>query len=297
VRFGSLNIAYPVEKLHSKNGEKLMKKQRLLLVAILMAITLAFLIPGVALAKDKIKLTIYNYTKDDITVKLDGEEDFEVLVPGGGKESIELTEGEYDYEYFACNVTTDATLDLDKDFKMYIYACDTVPTKARIKSHFSDDLVLEMVGPDDYKFDISLGQQSVNLFSGVYIYSYKACDTVFSGEIRVLKNGTTELMLHGCEWWESLERIYAKPVPIKVRIINHGNFPVDITLVGPETYYLTVLPGINVYKIVYGTYTWAYYLDYQYTTGVFKAEKHGLSVFTITPNRTFLPPSTEETLE
>ena len=275
-----------------------MKKQKLFSIAILIAITVALLVTGVALAKDDIKITVYNYTKDDVTVTIKGDTNFEVLVPSGGKESVDIPEGEYDVEYFACNMTTDATLEFEKDFKMYIYACDTVPTKIRIKSHFANDLVLEMSGPEDYDFDISLGQQSVELFSGVYVFSYEACEgTVFSGEIRVRKNGTTELMLHGCEWWDSLERIYQKPVPIKVRIINHGNFPVDITLVGPETYNVTVLPGINVFKIVYGTYTWAYYLDYQFTTGVFKAEKHGLSSFTITPNRTFLPPSDEEIIE
>ena len=200
---------------------------------------------------------------------------------------VEIVKGDYTLEYTSCGDSYDDTLTLEDDFTMTIYACGVKPTKMRVKSHLPQKIVLKMDGPDDYKFTIKLGKTKVNLLSGWYVYSYDACGTTFSGEIRVTKNGKTELLMHSCEWFAEPARVYGKPNPVKFKIANHASFAVDMYLVGPYTYYLKVYPGMNTYILVSGSYEYGYYLDNQLHSGYIAVLRNGSGMLTITPAHIF----------
>ena len=44
------------------------------------------------------------------------------------------------------------------------------------------------------------------------------------------------MTLHSCEWHAAPARIYGPLNPTKFRLINHADFPVILSLVGPENY-------------------------------------------------------------
>ncbi len=266
-------------------------KKKIILLALFVTMLISASMPEVAFAAKEFEFTVYNYTNKAVTVKLDGNVDYEVTVARGDKETISVRKGEYAYEYFACNETWDDTITVAKDYKLIIYACDTVPTKMRVNSHLSEDIVLEMIGPDDYKFNIELGSNRIELFSGYYTYSYEACDKqIFTGEIRVTKNGNSEITLHSCEWHLHPARTYAKPVPVKFRIVNMASFPITLQLTGPEGYLMTLNPGVNIFILVYGNYKYTYYLDYQYHAGFVSVPQNGAGQLILKPEHIFIRP-------
>jgi hypothetical protein len=122
--------------------------------------------------------------------------------------------------------------------------------------------------------------------SGDYVFTYEACDkTEFTGEFNVTKNGKTVLYLRSCEWHNDPVRNFGKPNPVKFRIVNYASFPVDMYLIGPATYYVTVSPGVNRYIVLSGAYEFSYYVDYTLHSGVAGVNKNGLSILVISPSR------------
>ncbi|MDH5507816.1 MAG: hypothetical protein OEZ02_11410, partial [Anaerolineae bacterium] len=116
-----------------------------------------------------------------------------------------------------------------------------------------------------------------------YIYSYDACDTTFSGEITITKAGTTRLYLMNCEGLakQALYQEHGAPNPVKFRIASHFSVDVDVSLVGPASYYQTVSPGMNILTVVSGTYNYYYAAHGQLYQGIVTITKNGDTVLVV----------------
>ena len=165
------------------------RKKTIFILAILMVLSLAINIyaptKAAPLLEKKINFKIINKSDEVVIVHLKGPQNYDIEVLEEETKKVEIVKGDYTLEYTSCGDSYDDTLTLEDDFTMTIYACGVKPTKMRVKSHLPQKIVLKMDGPDDYKFTIKLGKTKVNLLSGWYVYSYDACGTTFSGEIRV----------------------------------------------------------------------------------------------------------------
>jgi hypothetical protein len=207
-------------------------------------------------------------------------------VDAGTKGELSLEKGEYIVSYAHCGDLFDFYLDLKDEYSLVLYPCYNQPTKIQVKSHLSEKVTLEIFGYKDYEVDINPGVKTkVNLFSGNIDYQYEACDgQVFTGELVAKKNGTTQLILHSCDWFREPARNYDKPNLSKFRIVNHASFQVIMTLIGPGNYLVTVEPGINVFSLLSGSYKYSYYQDLQLVTGSFVVSPNGNEVLVISPS-------------
>jgi hypothetical protein len=273
-----------------------MKGKKIIQISLLFALLLsAVSFQQVVAAEKTVKLTIVNNTRKDIVFKFEGPKEYEFTVEGLETEDFTVIDGKYDYRWEACGEIVDGNMEIGKNTKIVIYPCGEIPSKMRVKNHLGLDVSLELNGPDDYDFAIEPGKNTVYLLSGDYVFGYSACNnTIFEGEIHVQKNGQTELRIHSCEWYTDPLRNVGRPNPVKVRIVNHATFDVDMYLVGPETYYLTLSPGVNRLLVLSGTYEYGYYVDYTLHSGTFVIKPNGLSLLSIKPAHIFI---LEEELE
>jgi hypothetical protein len=289
-----------------------MKKIILLTMTLLLIASIT--VPAAA-ATTKYSLSVTNYTNKNIEINLvnteendEGDNDeYTLKVSRFDDNSIKVPKGEYEYSYEYCGYTKDGTIKLNQDKSWELLPCGVQPSKMRINSHFSQDLTVTMYGPlempepEEQTFTVELGGNRIlDILSGNYIMSYEAeCSTVagdpatvFSEEVRVLKSGKTQVMLHGCEWYDHPARQYAKPVPVKFRIINHASFPIVLQLVGPEGRLLDINPGVNMVTLIYGTYKYGYFLDHTYHTGHAMVTKNGQGTLVLRPAHIFELPGT-----
>lgn len=288
--------------------------KKILIFTILLGLALGgfFVQPTIA-AIEKYTLSVINHINDRIVITLiedsdsDDPEEYAFAVDRFDSAEKELPKGSYKYEYDACGRTYSGDLNLKKDVKWEILPCGVEPTKMRFNSHFADDITVTMYGPlelrepGEEKYVVELGGNPISdILSGHYILSYEAaCSTVgtdpvtlFSEEIRVLKNGTTQITMHGCEWYTHPARTYDKPVPVKFKIINHASFPLILQIVGPEGALLEINPGTNLVNLIYGTYKYGYFLDGEYHTGYMMVTKNGLGQVILKPSHVFELPTT-----
>jgi hypothetical protein len=209
--------------------------------------------------------------------KADEEDDAvgHLLLGGGDSGKIKLEESTYWVYYEICGSIWEDKIKLEEDFDLVIHPCANQPTKMRISSHFGEKITINFVGYRDYEFDLESGKNKVELFSGDYNYTYEACDQEFFGEIHVTKNGKTDLTLRGCEWYDDPARIHGPLNPVKYKLVNHASFPLILTLIGPENYLVTADPGVNIVRLVAGSYKFSYYLDFQTHTGSMFVPKNG----------------------
>lgn len=207
-------------------------------------------------------------------------------VPAGESDSQMLDEGTYIVEYNYCGKDYDWEIELDEPFTMTLYPCRSQPTKIQVKSHLNEEVELKIYGYDDMEVKVKPGaKMKVDLYSGNIDYEYVACGgQTFFGELKVAKNGTTQLVMHSCEWHLSPARNYAQPNPVKFRIINHASFSIIMTLIGPESYLVTVDPGINVFTLISGNYRYSYYQDGKLLTGNMVVTQNGLGTLVVTPS-------------
>lgn len=258
------------------------------MIAILLTMVLLFGFSQVAMAKAQSEFTVINKSEDKITIVLEGDKTYRITVAAGDKVTEKIDEDKYEVTYFYCGTDYDWELDFDDDYKMVLYPCTAQPTKMQVKSHLPGKIVLKLNGYEDYELNISLGKTKVDLFSGPTTYEYEACDgQVFSGEIDVAKSGTTQLVLHSCEWFLEPARNYSQPNPVKFRIVNQSSFPIYMTLIGQENYLLTVNPGINVYTLISGSYKYSYFVNQQLNSGNTLVTKNGIGVLVVTPSYVF----------
>jgi hypothetical protein len=265
-----------------------MKIAKTSMIAMLLTLVLMVGFSQVALAKAQSEFTIVNKSEDEITVILRGDKSYHITVAAGDKVTKDIDEDKYDVTYSYCGTDYDWELDFDDDYKLVLYPCKTQPTKMQVKSHLPGKVVLKLYGYEDYEINISLGKTKVDLYSGPTTYEYEACDgQVFSGEIDVAKNGTTQLVMHSCEWFLEPARNYSQPNPVKFRIVNQASFPIYMTLIGPENYLVTVNPGINVYTLISGSYKYSYFVNQQLVSGNTSVTKNGIGVLVVTPSYVF----------
>jgi hypothetical protein len=275
-----------------------MKKKKIVYIALLVALllstggfqqTLAAGNQSPAMATAESILSIINKTNTTITVTLtskDGAPFNKVItIPAFSNDDSALEDAVYEYEYQYCKDVMDGEITLDeKDIEMILYPCANQPTKFVVSNHMSEVVSFELLyGYEEYVFEIELGKNKVEVFSGNYVYNYDGCDTDISGDVFIRKNGTTNLILHSCEWFTDPARTYGPLNPAKYKLINHASFPIILTLIGPENYLVTVNPGVNKVKLVSGNYSYSYYLDYQITSGSMYVPVNGTGGLTLKP--------------
>ncbi len=280
-----------------------MKKQKIVYIALLVTLllstgafqqTLAAGDQSPYLQEDTSILSIVNKTDQRIEVKLtpdNGDPVIIISVPRFSNDDTILKDGvTYTYEYQYCDLShTDDLISADiklegEDFEMVLYPCANQPTKFVINNHMGEDVSVELLyGYEEYVFDIEVGKNKVNVFSGNYVYNYDGCGTDISGDVFIKKSGTSSIILHSCEWFTDPARIYGPLNPTKYKLINHASFPVILTLIGPENYLVTVNPGVNRVKLVSGNYRYSYFLDYHIISGSMYVPVNGTGGLTLKP--------------
>lgn len=264
-----------------------MRSIKITMIAMLVTlmVSLSF-VQVVKAAKSEIIIT--NKSDEEITIVLEGNKSYRITVPPGEKVAKEIDEDTYDVSYTFCGQDYDWVLKHDDEYKLVFYPCEAQPTKMQVKSHLSEKITLEINGYEDYEIDISIGKTKVELFSGPITYEYEACGgQVFSGEMDVSKSGTSQLVLHSCEWFLEPARNYGQPNPVKFRVVNQASFPIYLTLIGPENYLVTVNPGINVYTLISGSYKYSYFLDQKLNSGSTEVTRNGIGVLVLSPSYVF----------
>jgi len=270
-----------------------MRTGRVFALAFIVTILVSTVFVPPAYADGK-NVTINNKSNHDVVVNFQLEEDlwwwqtpeaFSIEADAGEKGKKKLEQGEYLVTYSHCGVDFDFRLELDDEYTLVLYPCESQPTKIQVKSHLSEKVNLEIFGYVDYSAEILPGiKNRVEVFSGKIDYQYVACDEqVFSGELNVAKNGKTQLVLHSCDWHRDPARNYAKPNLSKFRIVNHASFPIIMTLIGPGNYLVTVDPGINVFTLMSGSYKFNYYQDFKLVTGSFVVTQNGNDILVVAP--------------
>ncbi len=255
-----------------------MNKQRIIYIALMVALllstgvfqqTLAAEDQSAAMQTAESILSIINKTNEAITVTLtskDGAPFNKVIkIPAYSNDDSELEDAVYRYEFPYCDDIMDGDITLDgKDIEMIIYPCAHQPTKFIISNHLSEVVSLELLyGYEEYVFEIELGKNKVEVFSGNYVLQLRCLRYGHFRRCVHKEERTTSLILHSCEWFTDPARIYGPLNPTKYKLINHASFPIILTLIGPENYLVTVNPGVNRVKLVSGNYRYSYFLDYQ----------------------------------
>ena len=264
-----------------------MRSAKITLIALMVAVFVSMGFTQTVWAA-RSEFRIINKSDDDVTVVLEGTKTYRITVEAGEKFSKDIDEDTYMVTYTHCGIDFDWKLKHNEDYKLVIYPCRNQPTKMQVKSHLSEDIVLEINGYESLDFDISLGKTRIELFSGDITYEYTACDgQFFSGEMFVEKRGTSQLVLHSCEWFQDPQRIYGKPNPVKFRIVNHASFPIIMTLIGPENYLVTVNPGVNVFTLISGNYSYSYFVDAKLNNGSMLVTQTGAGILIVSPSYVF----------
>ncbi len=207
---------------------------------------------------------IHNNREIPMKIVFKGPKDYTfTLAPGWHERTIE--EGDYTITYEGCVADVEVTMTIDEPGQyIEIPYCPTPPelTKFVISSHFGTKVEVTFTAHDDvygkdYTFAAELGRNRYEFIqSGWYDYSYDACDTTFSGTIRIEKAGTTDLLLKSCEALARQELVSAGVTNFKLH--NHYTTPIVVTLIGSRTYFYTLEPGTTPVEMLSGTYTYIY---------------------------------------
>lgn len=257
--------------------------------SILMALVIALTVVTPAAAAKKWDLNIHNDTEDSVQITLTGPEDYSFTVEPG-KWLKTVVEGEYKYSYGACGEKFSGEITVeDAQQWLIIDPCGAIPTyeKFVVDSHLGESLTLQLVGPQTYDLAVSLGTNKfINLQTGYYTFKYTACGGDLSGLVQITKNGKARLTLYSCEVVALHPLGIASPVsvPTNLRIGSHYSFPVRLTLSGPTSYSFEVVPGLNRFNVVDGTYSYTYTAYGQFFSGTFTVAEAGTS-FIISPLR------------
>ncbi len=267
-----------------------MRARRITLIVLLVTIFVLSVTFTIAFAATEKTLTIDNRSGNEMAVTLTnvatGNISYTINLGKYDIDETKIISDVYTISYPYCKGTVDFNVDMSNNYSFTIYPCAHQPTAIQVKSHLAEDVVLEIYGYEDASEDITPGYTRMKgVFSGLNTYTYEACEgKTFSGEFFVNKNGTTNLLLHSCEWHIQPARFYSQPVPVRFRIANHASFPVIMTLIGPESYLVTVNPDMNIFQVVSGSYKYSYYQDNQVVTGRVLVTKGGQTTLVVTPS-------------
>ncbi len=280
-----------------------MKGRDIVLFAVLTALVIAagFLSNVKADDDDDHVLSFVNKTTKDIYVEVKTSHDpnpgdrveKSYFVPAEGSDDVLLDEGTYWVFYWACGQDQpgvdqpfDIKVNLDNDYQIIVYPCDANPTKLNVRNHLAETVTLELIGYEEYSYEVAPGLTAVEVFSGENIYKYDACDGDFSGVVDIKKNGTSSLTLPSCEWFDDPAVVYGAGNIAKFNIINHASFPVILSIIGPMNDLVEIGPGENSLILVAGSYEFSYYLNYELVTGSFFVPPNGNGVLFLSPEYT-----------
>lgn len=260
-------------------------KKTLLTSLLVIAMALGVAQPAFAANYD---LNIHNNTEDTIKITLTGPKNYSFDAPKG-KMLKTVAEGTYKYSYTACGEKVSGEVKVTDDMQwLIIDPCGTAAEFAKftVDVHI-DAATLHLVGPVNYDLAVELGTNKfISLQTGFYAYSYDACGTTYTGEIRITKNGTARLTLYSCEV-AALHQTTTDGslnTPSNLRIGSHYAFPVRMTLLGPVSYSFEIVPGLNRLNVIKGEYSF-FYVAYGVTrSGTFIVDETGTS-FIISPLR------------
>ncbi len=244
-------------------------------------LAVAMLIVAPALAATSWDLNIHNNTEGDVKITLTGPKNYVfTLAPGKWVKSV--VEGDYKYSYTSCGQKFSGTVTVKDDLQWIIVdPCSSIPEYAKfvVDSHLGQGLTLTLTGPQTYALTIALGtNRFLSLQTGVYAFSYDACGSTLTGEIRITKNGETRLVLYACEQLANHPLQPSTSTPSNLRIASHYAFPVRITLIGPGSYSFELATGLNRLNVQPGSYSY-FYTAYGVTkSGFFTVGEAGVTI-------------------
>ncbi len=237
---------------------------------------------------EEYQFSVFNNTPHTVNVKLDGVQDYTFKTPNGVI-TRSIKSGTYVISYTVCGKNFRFTRTIDKNYAVEIDACGGDPVKIKfvVFNHFGTDITVNLQSlnsresfQENYKLQSEFGKNRFDdLWSGLYFFSYDACDQTFSGTVKIEKNGTTTMTLKSCE-----RLIYVAagaPNPVKARVANLYSASLDVTLIGPETKYLTLSPGMTRVNLLAGSYTYIYAFDGRRYEGVFSVPASGTGVLVL----------------
>lgn len=272
-----------------------MKKRMLRVIPLLIFAFVLSWIPAFADGDDPKEYTIkiINRADERFVLKMKGDQNYTFEFSPKSSTKKEVLEGEYDYFYEVCDGDFPGSVEISDNstvFEIYDCSIQPVPTKFVVESHFDESIRIDMSGPlqvsaltEDFALTVTLGNNRFKIDSGDYAYSYEACGTTFAGEFKIRKSGITKLRLTSCESLErrALRAEFGPLDPVKFRVANRFAVEIDITLVGPQSFFIHSDPGINRYEVVAGTYNYifaAFGIRYE---GIIEISANGDTVLTI----------------
>jgi hypothetical protein len=233
-------------------------------------------------------LNIHNNTEESVKVTLTGPKNYSFTLDPG-KWTKTVAEGTYKYSYGVCAEKFTGEIKITDDMQwLIIDPCSALPeyTKFVVDSHLGQQLTLTLTGPETYALAIELGSNKfLSIQTGFYNYSYDACGSTLSGSVRVLKNGTGNLILYACEQLGNhppevidgvSNSIFASSS--NLRIGSHYAFPIRVTLIGPTSYSFVLTTGLNRLNVQQGTYDYFYSAYGVYRSGTFTVGEAGVTM-------------------
>lgn len=253
----------------------------------LLVLAIALTVVQPVLAATTWNLNVHNNTEEDVKVILTGPKNYSFdTLPGKIIKAVE--EGKYKYSYGACGLKFSGEIQVKDNLQwLVIDPCPAarIYTKFAVDSHLGDAVTVSLVGPSSYSLAASLGHNKfISIEAGFYSYSFTACGGTYGGEVRVEKNGTSRITLYGCEVLDYKLALTSldSHSPTNLRIGSHYAFPVRLTLQGPTSYSLEILPGLNRFNLFPGTYSYSFTAYGVFRTGSFIIGE-GSAAFIISP--------------
>lgn len=204
-----------------------------------------------------ISVTFNNKTGNRIYLQLSGQQNVSFwLEPGKAK--IELEKGIYQYSYYADGGYEKGGFKL-KGSGITVNLLLNRNTLT-IKSQINEDFFIRLNGPRTYYNLISKGNNKFDLVPGTYSYSFFADGETITGVVN-LRKGDKSIVL--------------KLVRSNLRIINKSGGNIYISIRGANNYSQTFGGGKTVISVIPGNYSYAYYFDGEYFSGIIKVKGNG----------------------
>lgn len=141
-----------------------------------------------------------------------------------------------------------------------------------IHNNTEEPVKVTLTGPDDYSFTVNPGKTVKTVVEGTYTYSFKPCDEKITGEITVEDNLQ----------WLIIEKCPPEPEFAKFVVNSHLGEALTVSLVGPQSYDLSVTLGQNKFPFLQtGFYSYTYTACDGTQTGLVRIEKNGTGQLTL----------------